>query len=59
MSPADRQRIFEPYFTTKGDGTGLGLPIVKKVVLEHHGSVVCEGGELGGAVFRIELPMAS
>jgi two-component system, NtrC family, nitrogen regulation sensor histidine kinase NtrY len=59
VSPADRQRIFEPYFTTKGDGTGLGLPIVKKVVLEHHGSVVCEEGELGGAVFRIELPLAS
>jgi two-component system nitrogen regulation sensor histidine kinase NtrY len=59
VSPADRLRIFEPYFTTKGDGTGLGLPIVKKVVLEHHGSVVCEEGELGGAVFRIELPLAS
>ena len=59
VSPADRQRIFEPYFTTKGDGTGLGLAIVKKVVLEHHGSVVCEEGELGGAVFRVELPLAS
>ena len=59
VSPTDRQRIFEPYFTTKGDGTGLGLPIVKKVVLEHHGSVVCEEGELGGAVFRIELPLVS
>jgi signal transduction histidine kinase len=37
----------------------LGLPIVKKVVLEHHGSIVCEDGELGGAVFRIELPLAA
>jgi nitrogen fixation/metabolism regulation signal transduction histidine kinase len=55
----DRQRIFDPYFTTKTDGTGLGLPIVKKVVLEHHGSIVCEESELGGAVFRIELPLAA
>jgi two-component system nitrogen regulation sensor histidine kinase NtrY len=53
---ADRQRIFDPYFTTKADGTGLGLPIVKKVVLEHLGTIVCEESELGGAVFRIELP---
>jgi two-component system nitrogen regulation sensor histidine kinase NtrY len=59
VSAADRQRIFDPYFTTKADGTGLGLPIVKKVVLEHHGSIVCEESELGGAVFRIELPLAA
>jgi two-component system nitrogen regulation sensor histidine kinase NtrY len=58
VTPADRQRIFDPYFTTKADGTGLGLPIVKKVVLEHHGSIACEESELGGAVFRIELPLA-
>jgi two-component system nitrogen regulation sensor histidine kinase NtrY len=59
VSAADRQRIFDPYFTTKADGTGLGLPIVKKVVLEHHGSIVCEESDLGGAVFRIELPLAT
>jgi nitrogen fixation/metabolism regulation signal transduction histidine kinase len=59
VSATDRQRIFDPYFTTKADGTGLGLPIVKKVVLEHHGSIVCEESELGGAVFRIELPLAA
>jgi nitrogen fixation/metabolism regulation signal transduction histidine kinase len=55
----DRQRVFDPYFTTKADGTGLGLPIVKKVVLEHLGSITCDESELGGAVFRIELPLAS
>jgi two-component system, NtrC family, nitrogen regulation sensor histidine kinase NtrY len=59
VSAVDRQRIFDPYFTTKADGTGLGLPIVKKVVLEHHGSIVCEESELGGAMFRIELPLAA
>jgi nitrogen fixation/metabolism regulation signal transduction histidine kinase len=59
VSAPDRLRIFDPYFTTKADGTGLGLPIVKKVVLEHHGSITCEESELGGAVFRIDLPLAS
>jgi signal transduction histidine kinase len=58
VTAPDRQRIFDPYFTTKADGTGLGLPIVKKVVLEHHGSIACEESELGGAVFRIQLPLA-
>jgi nitrogen fixation/metabolism regulation signal transduction histidine kinase len=53
-----RQRIFDPYFTTKVEGTGLGLPIVKKVVLEHTGEVSCEASPLGGALFKIELPLA-
>jgi two-component system nitrogen regulation sensor histidine kinase NtrY len=57
VSATERQRVFDPYVTTKGDGTGLGLAIVKKVVLEHHGSIVCEESELGGAAFRIELPL--
>ena len=39
-------------------GTGLGLPIVKKVVLEHAGEISCGESELGGAVFCIELPLA-
>ncbi|HEY2736377.1 MAG TPA: HAMP domain-containing sensor histidine kinase, partial [Polyangiales bacterium] len=55
----DRARVFDPYFTTKGDGTGLGLPIVKKVVLEHGGEIVCGKSELGGAEFSIELPLSS
>jgi two-component system nitrogen regulation sensor histidine kinase NtrY len=53
----DRARVFDPYFTTKGDGTGLGLPIVKKVVLEHAGEIQCGKSELGGAEFCIELPL--
>lgn len=53
----DRARIFDPYFTTKTEGTGLGLPIVKKVVLEHGGEIVCGESELGGALFSIELPL--
>lgn len=52
-----RSRIFEPYFTTKTDGTGLGLSIVKKIIVEHGGSIdVGESEVLGGARFAIHLP---
>ncbi|MGB5811501.1 MAG: ATP-binding protein [Polyangiales bacterium] len=53
----DRERVFDPYYTTKTEGTGLGLPIVKKVVLEHGGEVTLDAAPEGGARFRIELPL--
>ena len=57
--PADvRERVFDPYYTTKVEGTGLGLPIVKKIVLEHDGEIMCEASASGGALFRIRLPIA-
>jgi two-component system nitrogen regulation sensor histidine kinase NtrY len=52
-----RERVFDPYFTTKSEGTGLGLAIVKKVVLEHGGSISCGVAKEGGAAFRIRLPL--
>jgi signal transduction histidine kinase len=51
-----RDRIFDPYFTTKSDGTGLGLAIVKKIVVEHGGSIDVSSSPLGGARFVIHLP---
>jgi nitrogen fixation/metabolism regulation signal transduction histidine kinase len=52
-----RERIFEPYFTTKKDGTGLGLAIVKKIVVEHGGSIeASSSARLGGAAFVVRLP---
>jgi two-component system nitrogen regulation sensor histidine kinase NtrY len=54
-----RSRVFDPYFTTKAEGTGLGLAIVKKVVLEHGGEIDCGPSALGGASFRIRLPLTS
>lgn len=52
-----RDRVFDPYFTTKTDGTGLGLAIVKKIVVEHGGAVGVESSErLGGALFVVRLP---
>lgn len=52
-----KNRMFEPYATTKPKGTGLGLPVVKKIVEEHHGSVTVSNMEQGGAQVCVRLPM--
>src|SRR5262249_16649721 len=51
-----RDRVFEPYFTTKEHGTGLGLAIVRKIALEHGGDISCEPSPVGGARFVMRLP---
>ena len=61
--PEDRARLFEPYVTTRAKGTGLGLPIVKKIIEEHDGTLtledaaVFEGGHHAGAMAVITLPV--
>ncbi len=50
-------RIFEPYVTTKARGTGLGLPIVRKIVDEHHGTIEISNAPEGGARIDIRLPL--
>ena len=50
-------RIFEPYVTTKARGTGLGLPIVKKIVEEHMGIIEIGNAPEGGARIDIRLPL--
>lgn len=52
-----RDRVFDPYVTTKADGTGLGLAIVKKIIVEHGGTVDVGDGRLGGARIRIRIPI--
>jgi signal transduction histidine kinase len=48
----DRQRIFEPFHTTKAQGTGQGLAIIERIVHHHGGTIVCDSSaELGGARF--------
>jgi len=59
IPPEERERIFEPFFTTKpdGKGTGLGLSIVRNIVEQHHGEISVSRSELGGALFRVVLPV--
>ncbi|HET7061474.1 MAG TPA: ATP-binding protein [Nitrosospira sp.] len=54
-----KARAFEPYVTTKSKGTGLGLPIVKKIIEEHNGSIQIENVRPSGAKISIILPIAS
>lgn len=52
-----REKIFEAYFSTKeGHGSGIGLTIVQKTILDHHGHIYVESSKLGGCSFKIELP---
>lgn len=51
--------IFTPYFTTKRKGTGLGLPIVHRIIMDHHGQVFCESEEGKGTQITILLPIQS
>ncbi|MBN1836010.1 MAG: HAMP domain-containing protein [Spirochaetales bacterium] len=50
-------RIFDPYFTTKRDGTGLGLTIVERIVFDHHGFIRFESQVDAGTTFIIDLPL--
>ncbi|MGB5013546.1 MAG: ATP-binding protein, partial [Pyrinomonadaceae bacterium] len=59
ISPADLQKLFQPYFSTKGRGTGLGLAIVRRIVSEHHGKINAVANQPRGAKFIIELPVGA
>ncbi|MBK8267714.1 MAG: PAS domain S-box protein [Planctomycetes bacterium] len=58
VSPIDRGRLFEPLFTTKAKGTGLGLTICRQIIERHGGSIDLIENSPRGAVFRIRLPRA-
>jgi signal transduction histidine kinase len=55
----DKQRVFDLYYTTKSTGTGLGLPTVLRIIREHGGRLDLLDSPLGGALFRMELPLES
>jgi signal transduction histidine kinase len=51
------EKIFQPFFTTKGKGTGLGLAVSKRIVEEHGGSIAVSNNVSGGVTFAITLPV--
>ncbi|PUD99990.1 MAG: histidine kinase [Candidatus Sedimenticola endophacoides] len=56
---AARARLFDPFFTTRTDGTGLGLAVVQSVVLDHHGAIELATSPSGGACFQLRFPIAA
>lgn len=53
---ADRERIFEVFYSNRGGGTGLGLPIARQIIERHGGTIEVGSGRERGTVFRIRLP---
>ena len=56
LSAAVQQRLFEPFFSTKAHGLGMGLTIVRAIVERHHGDLRAENRSVGGALFTVTLP---
>jgi len=57
ISPESLRKIFEPYYTTKENGTGLGLTLVYKIIKEHRGDITVDSREGEGTDFGITLPV--
>lgn len=57
IAPSNYDRMFRPYFTTKKKGTGMGLPMVRRIVEEHGGQITFESEEGKGTRFLILLPV--
>ena len=55
IQPESRDRVFRPFFTTKQQGTGLGLALVQKIIVTHNGRVAVGTSPAGGASMQISL----
>jgi two-component system, NtrC family, nitrogen regulation sensor histidine kinase NtrY len=58
VTPEDREKLFLPYFSTKGRGTGLGLAIVNHILADHNATIRVEDNQPAGARFTVEVPVA-
>jgi signal transduction histidine kinase len=59
MSEDEARRLFVPFFTTKRDGTGLGLAYTQQVIIEHDGKIQCETALGKGSTFTVQLPLVA
>ncbi len=57
IPPEKLVSIFDPYFTTKAEGSGLGLWIAQQIITAHGGSIQAQNGPSGGALFAVALPL--
>jgi C4-dicarboxylate-specific signal transduction histidine kinase len=58
VPPSLREKVFDPFFTTRKDGSGIGLSFSHRIVADHGGTLRVDASRWGGAEFRIELPAA-
>jgi signal transduction histidine kinase len=56
ISDEEKEKVFEPFFTKKQRGTGLGLAVVKKIIDNHNGEILIADRDGGGTVFSLWLP---
>ena len=59
LDPGDREQIFEPFFSRRKDGTGLGLPLARQMATAHGGTLTASSRNGGGAVFTLRIPAGS
>jgi two-component system, NtrC family, sensor histidine kinase HydH len=59
LSPRAAEKMFQPFFTTKATGTGLGLAVVKRIVESHQGEIIVPPTPEKGATFTLRIPPAS
>jgi C4-dicarboxylate-specific signal transduction histidine kinase len=52
------KKVFEPFFTSKAEGMGMGLSIARTIIEAHHGLISAKNRDHGGASFRIKIPLA-
>ena len=57
IAPELSEQVFDPFFTQRTGGVGLGLAVVRQIVLAHHGEIGVHPSPLGGALFRVRLPL--
>jgi len=58
IAPDKLSHVFEPFYTTKPSGMGMGLSISRTIIAAHHGRITAENNSTGGATFRVTLPAA-